>query len=94
MFKKQFIKSQVQNESIVRVFTTSYGNSIEHINNLVNEAKKDFPELLDRDIRVVVLCGERYDKVIAIEFNSETSIPSTYFEWTRADDLGFCKTYN
>ncbi len=93
--EKQFIKSSIENESIVRIFQKNYNNTISHIGSLVKEAKIDFPDLKDRDIRVVVLSGERYDRMTAIEFSSpKNEVPETYFEWTRTDELGFCKTYN
>jgi soluble P-type ATPase len=93
--EKQFIKSSIENELIVRIFQKNYNNTIEHINSLIKEAKIDFPHLKDKNIKVVVLSGERYNRITAIEFVvARKEVPDNYFEWTRADDLGFCKTYN
>lgn len=52
----------------VAVFTESYVSSFAHVKKLVTEAKKDYPDLADDKIRVVVYRGDRRKSIMGIEF--------------------------
>lgn len=49
--------------------TNTYANTLQHINMLVEEAKKDFPNLLDESIVIVKYAGISYARTYGIEFN-------------------------
>ena len=90
---KQFIKhTKAPETSTVRIFGDHYSKRINYIDEIVQLAKDDF-ELIDEDIEVVLLSGQ-YNHMTAIQFVVAThNIPKDYFEWTRADDLGWPKHY-
>ncbi len=96
---KQFVKHQRAPEvSSVRIFANNYCSSVAHINSLVAIAKQDFNMtdfvVTDVDTEVVLLSGQQYNLMMAIEFTVKTAlIPKDYFEWTRFDDLGWSKHY-
>lgn len=47
----------------------SYDNTFAKLQSLVAEAKRDFPDLNDSNIRVVVYDGDRIKRQMGIEFN-------------------------
>jgi hypothetical protein len=49
--------------------SNTYAHTFEYFNNLVSEAKKDFPGLKDLDIDIIHYGGIRYKYTFGIEFN-------------------------
>jgi hypothetical protein len=58
--------------------TNCYGHSLEIINKLVAEARKDFPGLSDDEIEIVQFAGRHYARTYGIEFNSSKYYPEGY----------------
>lgn len=58
------------NHYLVR--TNCYGSSFEFIKNLVREAKKDFPDLIEGQIIVQKYRGDRIKGIYGIEFTHPT----------------------
>jgi len=58
------------NHYLVR--TNCYGSSFEFIKNLVEEAKKDFPDLMESQIIVQKYRGDRLKGIYGIEFTHPT----------------------
>lgn len=66
-----FVKTRWEHFCSIR--EDNYGRSLAKINRLVAEARKDFPELKDEDIEVVVYGGVNFKGQIGVEFRA-TSI--------------------
>lgn len=54
------------------VRTQCYGSSFKFISSLVEEAKKDFPDLVDDQIIIQKYRGDRIKGIYGIEFTHET----------------------
>jgi hypothetical protein len=57
--------------------TNCYGHSFKIIKELVFEARKDFPKLLDDNIEIVQFAGRHYARTYGIEFSVENA-PEDY----------------
>ncbi len=60
------------------IYTRSYAKSFDHVQSLVDEARADYPDVKDSDIRVVVFAGERRNRMLGVEFEVE-QIKDGYF---------------
>ena len=60
------------------VFTRGYTSVFSHIKGMVSEARADYPDLKDEDIRIVVYSGSRRNGMVGIEFEVE-EIKDGYF---------------
>lgn len=58
--------------------TNTYARNLEHINELLKIAQRDFPNLIAKEVDLVVYGGERYAKTLGIEFNPPSVVPNTY----------------
>lgn len=75
----KIIKEQSEYNGKLVIRTNCYGSSFEFISGLVQEAKKDFPELEDKDIEIVKFAGQHYARTFGIEFYVKTTeIPEEY----------------
>lgn len=71
------IKEYCKNRIILRY--NHYNHSFESIQNLVNEARKDF-DISPKDTNIVIYGGQRYKGTMGIEFDSTAFIPPEYSE--------------
>jgi hypothetical protein len=65
-----FEKIKVKYRNAYLILTDSYGNTLEHILELFDEAKKDFPALTFSQVSIVILGGRTYNGIYAIYFNA------------------------
>jgi len=72
---KEFCKSS--NRAVIR--EDAYGSQWSKFKRLVNEAKKDFPDLNEDDVEIIHFGGERYAKTFGIEFYTVYA-PDSYSE--------------
>lgn len=71
------IKETTGKHGVIR--TNTYAHSISYFMELVREAKRDFPNLEDKDIIVSHYAGRRYRNTFGIEFPiQDATIPETY----------------
>ena len=90
--EKEIHISKVGDKAIVQLYTQSYGKSIHHLNSLFTEAKKDFPNLDDKDVELVVFGGDSKKYIHGIRFLIPQSwiakdIKGNYFEWSNSSHL-------
>ena len=73
-----FVKEQTEDHCVIR--TDTYVHSLEHILNLFNTARQDFPDLKPKDVKVVQYGGRRYARTFGIEFEKprEIEVPEEY----------------
>lgn len=75
---KEYATYAGKNHFVIR--NDHFDSSFKVIKELIQEAKEDFPELKDDDIKVVQFGGEQYPRTFGIEFSFDESIspPSDY----------------
>lgn len=75
----EIIKEFCEKDGIVILRTGLYGSSIYFFNTLVNEAKEDFPDLIDEEIKVRQYYDELFKGTFGIEFVKSTlNVPNSY----------------
>jgi hypothetical protein len=79
---KEFVRNPEYKTNIFAIRTNTYAGSIEHLNNLFNIVKKDFPDLKMSEARVVYYAGRSYARTYGIEFSfpEKVKIPEDYSE--------------
>lgn len=73
-----FVKERFpSNDDATRVIVRSntYAKGYTYVNQLVNEACKDYPNLAPNDIEVCIYGGNRINGIMGIEFNVEKPLP-------------------
>jgi hypothetical protein len=72
------IKEHKGDRCVIR--ESHYGHTLDYINRLFAEARKDFPYLQAKDIEIVVYGGDRIKRMMGIEFNAPdvSFVPSDY----------------
>lgn len=82
-FKKLFRSNyDTMQSACAQIHANHYSCSMEHILEMVNELKKDFPELTDKDIQVQKYGGKRVKGITFVEafFDRKMSVPIGYEE--------------
>jgi hypothetical protein len=60
--------------------TERYGQELHRYLSLFALAKKDFPELTERDVTPIIMGGDHHKEMVGIEFNpGEAVVPAKYF---------------
>lgn len=75
----RIIKECVGHDCILR--EDNYDTSLAKITRLFNEARRDFPQLREAQVRIVFYGGDRYSRTLGIEFTAPVSqgpIPDSY----------------
>jgi len=70
-----------------QIHSNHYECSLEHILNMVNELKKDFPNIKDEDIKIQKYGGNRIKGITFVEvfFTTKVKIPEGYQEITQLE---------
>jgi hypothetical protein len=66
------------NKCVIR--TNSYSHQLDHINMLITEAKKDFPNLSDPEIEIILFAGRHYARTMGITFKATGEVNANYSE--------------
>jgi len=79
--------SATEGKYIIQLYNNHYGKSIEVLNGLAEEAKKDFPNLKDKDIELVVFGGisKKYHhgiRFVIPESWLSNDVVENYFIWS------------
>lgn len=74
----KFVKEVSGNRCAIRA--DSYNNDLQHISNLFEEAKKDFPQLEPSNVKVVQYGGRHIKRIFGLEFDvpANARVPTTY----------------
>ena len=69
------------NGSLCTLNYYNYNRSLETVLNLVQEARKDFPLLENKDFNIQILSGNRRKSMLSIEFYipEDSEVPESYF---------------
>lgn len=81
----EYNKEQWNN--VTQIYPFHYGKSVKMLSELVEEAKRDFPDLIDELIEVVVFAGDRKKYVHGIRFNTTKANHKDYFQWDKSEHL-------
>ena len=73
----EIIKEFCEASSTVVFRSNAYGSQLDKFMEFFEEARKDFPELKESDVRVVHFSGKYYAKTFGIEFKTEDA-PDSY----------------
>ncbi len=74
----KIIKEQTKKHCVIR--TDTYGKTLDHLLDLYDLAKNDFPEIEPKDITIVHYAGERYKRTYGLEFKKPdgAKVPDDY----------------
>lgn len=85
--KKEFFRQKENtNNYLCQYYPNHYGKKIADLNLLAEEAKKDFPELTDEDLEIVVFGGNSKKYIHGIRFVVDTTLfPGNSICWTNGN---------
>ena len=73
------IKECIHSHKKCAITTNCYGSSLRFIDELFDEAKKDFPTLERNDVEVVKYGGRIRKQMYGLEFMAPGPVPASYF---------------
>lgn len=68
--------------AMAQIHSNIYDSSLEHINNMTEILKKDFPQIKNHEIKIHKFAGQRIKGVtlVEVQLGKSSVVPEGYFE--------------